>query len=127
MHTIYSKIIWEELNLKDYKLHKEDPQKTEQLILDWVKDTPIEKVDEVLGDLSWVMEVKDDGFYDGTFYAINQRNEEERPKKDGEVENDMVIHQNGIIPSLLFMSLKTGVYPEDLRFIANILEIYYKK
>lgn len=127
MHTIYSKIIWEELNLKDYKLHKEDPQKTEQLILDWVKDTPIEKVDEVLGDLSWVYEVKDDGFYDGTFYAINQRNEEERPKKDGEVENDMVIHQNGIIPSLLFMSLKTGVYPEDLRFIANILEIYYKK
>lgn len=128
MHSIYSKIIWEELGKADYKIHREPTEKTEQLIIDWIKDTPIDKVDEVLADISWVTEITDAGYYDGTFHGINQRTEDERPKNDdGEPQNDLVIHDTGLVPSLLFMCAKLRLHPDELRFIAKMLEAYYDR
>lgn len=127
MDSIYSKIIWDELGMRDYELHKEPPIQTEQLVLDWVRNSPKEKVDEVLADISWITEVKDAGYFDGTFLGINQRTEEERQVVNGELQNDLTIHEIGVLPTLLFLALKTNIHPDELRFIANILEIYDRK
>lgn len=129
METIYSKILWGELGLKDYKIHEEDNGKTNQLILDWIKETPLERVDEVLfSDLSWIDRITDDGYYDGQFHGINQRVENKMYKTDdGEPQSDIVIHDCGLLPSILHIAIKTGSQPEEFYFIAKILEVYYEK
>jgi len=123
MDSIYSRIIWQELGLKDYKIHEQNVEKSDKLILDWVKDTPKEKVGEVLSDLSSINDVTDAGWYDGQFYGINQRDEDERPVD----ENDLIIHSTGLIPSIIDISMKCNVHPDELRLIADIIETYNKK
>lgn len=121
METIYTKIIWDVLGKKDYKLHKEEPQKTEKLILDWIKSTPLEKVDEILfKDCSWLDKVTAEDYYDGFFYGFSQE------AKDTESQKIM-IHDMGMLPTLLHMAIKVKFAPSELRFMADILEAYYEK
>jgi hypothetical protein len=128
MESIYSRIIWKELGMKDYKLHVEPFEKTEKLILDWVKDNTIEKVNEVLFDISWIDRITNDGYYDGQFYGISQREKDKQNKnEDGTIQSDVIIHDIGLLPSILHIAIKTRIYPDDFRFIATILEAYYDK
>ncbi len=131
MDTIYSKIIWDELGYTptNYKLHEEKAEKTEQLIIDWVKNTPIERVNEVLfKELSFLNSITAEDYYDGYFYGINQKEPEKRNKsEDGRILPDIVIHDMAILPSMLMISIKTRVSPSELIFMSKILEAYYDK
>jgi hypothetical protein len=126
MDTIYSKIIWEELELKDYKIHKEPWERTEKLILDWIRENPLEKVEEVLFDLSWIRKITYETYYDGPFYGFSQHSDEVLDKLDG-YKSDVVIHDCGMLPSILEMAIRTRMSPSDFRFIAQILEEFWKK
>lgn len=53
MDTIYSRIIWKELGMEDYKIPEHSWEEVEKLVLDWVKNNSKEKVEEVLFDQSW--------------------------------------------------------------------------
>jgi hypothetical protein len=128
METIYSRVIWRELGLKDYKIHEEPWNKTEALIIQWLKDTPIERVNEVIKDLSWLESVTFEGYYDGSFHGINQREKENRLKTpNGDPDPDITIHDTAIMTSLIHLFSKIGVSPSELRFIANFMEEYQKK
>ena len=127
METIYSRVIWKELGLKDYKIHEEPQEKTEELILNWLKETPKEKADEVLHALSWITSVEEDSYYDGPFHGINQRNPEDRVHHEGEPTPDLLIHDTGLESSILHLAIETQMSPSGLRFIASLLEEYYKK
>lgn len=128
METIYSRVIWHELGLKDYKLHIEPREKTEALIIDWVKETPLEKVNEVINEISWVSSVVRESYYDGPFYGINQREKEDRYKdEEGNPQSDLVIHDCGIIPTMFHILSKISASPTELRFCADLLEEYQKK
>lgn len=131
MDTIYSKIIWDELGYtpSNYKLHEEKAEKTEQLILNWIKNTPLEKVNEVLfNDLSWLKSITYEDYYDGIFYGINQKEPEERKKDEhGRITPDILVHDIGILPTLLMISIKTKIQPNELIFMAKLLEAYYDK
>lgn len=128
MNTIYSEIIWDQLNLKDYKIHLEPWDKTENLIIDWVRDNTLEKVNEVLFGLSWIYRIVDDGWYDGQFYGLNQREKDKQYKHDDDkVQSDIIIHDGGILPSFLHVAIKSGMNSSELRFMANLLDVYYEK
>ena len=128
METIYSKVLWNELGLREYKIHVEPWEKTNALILNWVKDAPLEKVTEVLLDLSWIASIVDDSYYDGQFYGINQRDKKHRPKlESGRIQSDITIHECGVLPSILHIAINTGTSPQELRFCADILEEYLKR
>lgn len=129
MHTIYSKIIWGELGLEKYKIHEEPLEKTQGLILDWIKKNPIEKVEKVLyEDLSYLSNVTYENYYDGPFYGINQREKDKRVKRDdGTVEPDLIVHDTGVLPTILHIAIKTGMEPSDFIFMAKVLEAYYEK
>lgn len=128
MNTIYSRIIWEELNFKDYKIHEEPFEKTENLIIGWIKDNPIEKVNEVFNELSWLHSVTDEGYYDGQFFGLNQRKKEDRNKhEDGTTKADILIHHCALEPFMFFTAIKTGVSPESFEFVAKLLRAYYEK
>jgi len=129
MDTIYSKIIWQELGLKDYKISKEPWEKTDALILNWFKESSLEKINEVLSDISWISDMTNEGWYDGQFYGINQTDKEKRPINEYSKapQADLVIHDAGLMPSMLQIGMKAFMSPSDFRLIANILEIYYAK
>jgi hypothetical protein len=128
METIYSRVIWRELGLKDYKIHMEPREKTEAHIINWVKGTPLEKVNEVINSLSWISSVVNEGYYDGPFYGINQRKDEARYKDDkGKLESDLLLHDCGVIPTMLHILTKVSASPSELRFCADLLEEYQKK
>lgn len=124
METIYSKIIWKELGYtpETYQIHKEDYKKTNKLILDWIKTSDFDKVEKTLFDLSFIHSVTYEDYYDGPFYGFNQRDDDKRV--DGP---DLMIHDTYMFPTILHMCAKTKVSPSELRFIAKILEIYYKR
>jgi hypothetical protein len=126
METIYSKIIWGELNLKDYKIHNEPSEKTENLILEWIENTALEKVEEVLLDLSWFRKITFDSYYDGPFFGFSQRDDEVLEKHNG-IKSDVVIHDCGMLPSIIDMAIRTRMSPGDFIFIAKILEAFWKK
>jgi hypothetical protein len=127
METIYSKIIWDELKLKDYQIHKEPFEKTENLILDWIRQSPLEKVEEVLfEDLSWLRKVTYESYYDGPFYGFSQKEDEVLEKNEG-LKADIVIHDTALLPTILEMAIRTRMSPSDFRFIAQILEEFWKK
>lgn len=121
METIFSRVIWKELGLHSYKIHEEDSQKTYKLILDWVKDTEFKKVEEVLFDLSWLESITYEGYYDAPFYGINQN---ERSEID---VPDLQINDIGIFMSLFHIACKTQIDPSHIRFMADLLEIYYAR
>lgn len=129
METIYSKIIWDELGMREYKIHEEFGDKTDELIINWVRETPLEKVNEILfSELSWIDRIDDDGYYDGNFYGINQRVVDKMYKTDdGKPQSDVVIHDVGIFPSILHIAIKTGMHVSELKFMAKLLEVYYEK
>lgn len=128
MKTIYSKIIWEELGLKDYEIHKEPCEKTESLIIDWVKNNTSEKIEQVIAEISWVHDITDEDYYDGQFYGITQRDKEEQKKSlTGKAEPDLIIHDTGLFPSMLLIAMKTGFPSDEFIFMAKILEAYYEK
>ncbi len=127
MRTIYSEIIWNQLGLKDYQIHKEEGDKTNKLILDWVNDSSLEKVQEVLFGLSWINKVVDNGWYDGQFYGFNQRTVPLPPNEDGTPQSDLMIHDCGMLPTIFHMALKTGVGTDELRLIADLIDAYDKK
>lgn len=127
METIYSKVIWGELGLKDYKIHQEKPEKTENLILDWIKNTDLEKVEEVLSELSWFRKISYESYYDGPFYGMSQSDDEVLEKMEGGIKADIVIHDIGIMTSILDIAIKTRMNPSSLVFIAKILEEFWKK
>ncbi len=126
METIYSKIIWNELDLKDYKIHKEPVEKTENLILEWIESSSLEKVEEVLFELSWFRKVTFESYYDGPFFGFSQREDEVLEKHEG-LKSDIAIHDCGMLPSILDMAIKTRMSPSDFIFIAKILEAFWKK
>jgi hypothetical protein len=127
METIYSKVIWEELKLDGYQIHKEPWEKTEKLILDWVRETPLERVEEVIfEDLSWIRKTTYETYYDGPFYGFSQHSDEVLEKLDG-YQSDIVIHDCGLLPSILEMAIRTRMSPSDFRFIAQILDEFWKK
>ena len=129
MDTIYSEIIWKQLGLKDYKIHEESSDKTDGLIISWVKDTSLEKVDQILfKGFSWIDRVTNEGYYDGPFYGFSQREKDKQYKstKDNP-EADIVIHDCGILPTIFHMAAKTRMAPSELVFISNLLEAYYGK
>lgn len=129
MQTIYSKIIWEELGLEDYKIHLEDWKNTEKLIIDWIKNTPIEKVDEVLSELSWINRIEEDAYYDGHFHVINQYSKEEEQIliEKGKPKHDLIIHDSGLIPSFLNIAIKCNMSSNEIRFMADLMDAYHEK
>lgn len=129
MHTIYSKIIWEKLNLKDYKIHEESSEKTDELIFGWINDNSLEDVQKFFfNELSPISKITSQSWYDGQFYGIVQKSDEFRTKReDGSLMPDLILHDNDLIPSMLFMAMKTGMSPEDFIFMGKILEKYYEK
>lgn len=128
MNTIHSKIIWDELGLKDYKIHLEDKDKTQQLILDWIRDNTLEKVEEVLFDLSWIDRITNDGYYDGPFYGLNQHDKDKQYlSDDGTPQSDILVHDVGLKPTIIHIAIKTRMSPEEFIFISKILEVYYQK
>jgi len=126
METIYSKIIWGELGLKDYKIHLEPWEKTEGLILDWVRNNELEKVEEALFDLSWIRKSTYENYYDGPFYGFSQHDDEVLDKLEG-TKADIVIHDCGMLPTILEMAIRTRMSPSDFTFMAKILEEFWKK
>jgi len=94
MDTIYSKIVWDELGntYKDFKIHTQEPGVVDKMVLDWVKEAPIEKVEEVLFELSWIRKTTFETYYDGPFYGFSQRDEETLDKIKGTYKCDMLIH-----------------------------------
>jgi hypothetical protein len=126
MQTIYSQIIWAELGMKDYKIHTEPWAKTEKLVLDWIRETDIERVEKVLFDLSWITRISYEDYYDGPFFGFSQRDDEVLKKTPGH-KCDLAIHDTGMLPSVLRMAIQTRMSPEELRFIANILEIFNER
>ena len=133
MNTIYSRIIWEELGMSDYKIHEMDFDTTRRLILEWVKNTDINKVNEVLSELSWVRNIQEVGYYDGPFYGINQRDEKQQydvefiVNQDQVKQPDITIHDVATIPFILYITINTCVSPSELRFTAVLLEAYKEK
>ena len=126
METIYSKIIWGELGLKDYKIHLEPWEKTEMLILDWIEANDLEKVENVLFDLSWIRKSTYESYYDGPFYGFSQHDDDVLNKLEGS-KADIVIHDCAMLPSILEMAIRTRMSPSDFIFIAKILEAFWKK
>jgi len=126
MDTIYSRIIWEELDLKDYKIHLEPWEKTETLILNWINDTELERVEEVLFDLSWIRKSTYEDYYDGPFYGFSQ-SEEDALKKSKGIKADIVVHDCGMLPTILEMAIRTRMSPSDFIFMSKILETFWKK
>ena len=126
METIYSRIIWHELGLKDYKIHLEPWEKTEKLILDWIENNDLEKVEEVLFDISWIRKSTYESYYDGPFYGFSQHEDAVLDKLEG-IKADVVIHDTGMLPSILEMAIRTRMSPSDFMFIAKILEAFWKK
>jgi hypothetical protein len=131
MNTIYSKIIWMELGLGNYKIHEEPLEKTEGLVLDWIKKTPVEKVEKVLfsdDGLSYLSNITFEDYYDGPFFGLNQRDKDKRIKRDdGSPEPDIIVHDTGVLPTILHIAIKTKMVPSDFTFIAKILEAYWEK
>ena len=133
MDTIYSKIIWDELGFKcsEYKIHEEPWERTEGLILDWIKKTPIEKVNAVLfgeDGLSYLQSITYEDYYDAPFYGLNQRDKDKRIKRDdGSVEPDIIVHDTGLFPTILHIAIKTKMAPSEFAFMAKILEAYWEK
>jgi hypothetical protein len=126
METIYSKIIWDELGLKDYKIHLESWSKTEELILDWVRNNELEKVEEVLFDLSWIRKSTYEDYYDGPFYGFSQHADDVLKNLEG-TKADIVIHDCAMLPTILEMAIRTRMSPSDFTFMAKLLEEFWKK
>lgn len=129
MNTIYSKIIWMELGLGNYKIHEEPLEKTEGLVLDWIKKSPVEKVEKaIFDDLSFLTNVTFEDYYDGPFFGINQREKDKRVKRDdGSIEPDLLVHDTALLPTILHVAIKTKMAPSDFTFMAKILEAYWEK
>lgn len=126
METIYSKIIWDELGLKDYKIHLEPWEKTEELILDWIRDNDLEKVEEALFDISWIRKSTYENYYDGPFYGFSQHDDEVLKNLEG-TKADIVIHDCGMVPTILEMAIRARMAPSEFSFMAKVLEEFWKK
>ncbi len=129
MITIYSEILWKELKLEGYKIHEESPEETDRLILDWIKNTPLEKVNELLfKKLSPINTITDEGYYDGQFYGVNQREKQDRIKnEDKSPAPDIMLHDCLVLPAFLHIAIKTNFNPDEFRFLAKLLEAYNEK
>lgn len=134
MDSIYSKVIWGELGYtyENFKIHEQDPDLIDKLIIDWVKEADIDKIETVLFDLSSIDKVTYESYYDGPFYGISQREESKRKElfaKDdkGNFTCDFLFHQMEVFPTLLHISLKTRISPSEIRFMADVLEAYYSR
>ena len=114
------------MDLKDYKIHLEPWKKTETLILNWINDTELERVEEVLFDLSWIRKSTYENYYDVPFYGFSQHDDEVLSKLDG-IKADIVIHDCGMLPTILEMAIRTRMAPSDLLFMAKILEAFWTK
>jgi hypothetical protein len=126
METIYSKIIWGELGLNDYKIHLEESEKTRNLILGWVRDTDLSKVEEVLFDLSWIKKTTYETYYDGPFYGFSQHDDAILDNLEGH-KCDILIHDSALFTTILEMAIRTRMTPSEFVFMSQILEEFWKK
>jgi len=125
METIYSKIIWNELGLKDFKIHDVEPKLVTDMVIDWVKTADFDKVEKVLFDLSFFESISYETYYDGPFYGINQRSKEKRDELyEGEYKCDVIVHHLNIFETVFHLLAKTNFSPNDLRFMAELLEVF---
>ena len=134
MDTIYSKVIWGELGYshENFKIHEQDSTVVEELIINWVKEADLERIETVLFEISSIDKVTYETYYDGPFYGISQRKESIRKEmydKDnkGNFTCDFLFHDTQALATILHMSLKTRISPAEIRFMADVLEAYYRR
>jgi len=126
MESLYSRIIWGEMGRKDFKIHTADPKDVEKMILDWFRKEDMEKVENLIFEMSWISKTTFETYYDGPFYGFSQQDDEELMKQEGHKCN-ILLHDIAMVPTILEMSLRTGMSPSELRLIADILEIFYSR
>lgn len=90
METLWSKIIWNKLNLKDYEIHKEPFEKTMTLVLDYFRTLKSTEIINELEDLTYTTIDNKHDYYDGFFNKFEQ----------GE-NNKLYHHDSAIFPLLL--------------------------
>lgn len=126
MESLYSRIIWRELNRPDFKIHTAEPKDVDTMILDWVRTADIEKVEEVIFDMSWIRKTTLEDYYDGPFYGFSQQDDKYLLKQEGHACN-LLLHDSAMVPTLLDMAIRTRMSPSELRLIADIMEIFYSR
>ena len=116
METIYSRIIWDKLNKKDYKIHLQPWQKTDKLICQYFESLSADEIIEFLEkDMSWIDIEPEVDYYDGHFHKLKQK------------KHNLKIHDCGLVPTLLHIILKLNIAPSELVLLKKLLEIYLIK
>ena len=126
MESLYSRIIWGEMGRKDFKIHTADPKDVEKMILDWFRTEDLEKVEKLIFEMSWITKTTFETYYDGPFFGFSQQTDEELMKQEGHKCN-ILLHDIAMVPTILEMSIRTGMSPSELRLIADIMEIFYSR
>lgn len=122
METLYSKILWDELGLKNdkgdlFEINKAEIKEINKYILDWAKSTEFDNLEKVLFELSLINKYTYEMYYDGAFFGFSQN------KKN----DTIIIHDNNMMPTILAMAIKTYMNPNDLRLAADILDVFYER
>lgn len=119
METLYSKVIWNKLGMKDYQIYNRPHKETDDLIVQWIKDTPLDEVLELINELSLndmctSMEMEVD-YYDGFFHSIKTTN------------NELYFHDTNILPIVMVFFIKFPQLIQEIDLIKRISEECYNK
>jgi len=114
MVSLWSKIIWEKLGMREFKIHEHTMVDILPLVLEWIKTTPKEEVLETIKEIGAEIK-KNVEYYDGNFHEL-------KTGTDG-----LWIHDTNLLPFVLEFFLEFPELIDEIGFIKKFAEEYHKK
>ena len=118
MDTIWSYVIWGKLGMKDFQIHLEPPEKSDELVLEYMKGMTQTELNTMLEELSGVKLEDNPNYYDGPIYNLTQ---------DTKPPNTLIVHDVGVLPLIMQLLTRADLTIENIEFIKQTMSIYESK
>ena len=121
METLYSKIIRDKLRLPTYSLHKQPWQKTQHLVCEYLHTLTLAEFVSLFEQQLHCVEFQHTvGFSNGYFHRLIQQ-------FDGELENQIIIHDNEVVSTIILLLVKAGISKQEAHLIYRMYSMYLDK
>ena len=114
METLWTKIIWGKLGMKDYPIHKHTSKEMVPLIIQWMKQSSKEEILETIKSIGANLK-KNVDYYDGNFHEL-----------DTGGDNHYWLHDSNILPFILEFFIEFPELLEDIDLIKYTTKEYLK-